>query len=113
MFESTAVWFEGRVYSDVNDYLQYLTSWAQMTFVPLTYFSSDGNDPLNVKVYGDVVWNRWLTNHLGDDILRKAWAHSRKSKPKSFAPGAYNLALMAKGSTFATAFASFAADTAE
>jgi hypothetical protein len=113
MFESTAVWFEDRVYSDVNDYLQYLTPWSQMTFVPLTYFSTDGNDPLNVKVYGDVVWNRWLTKHFGDDILRQAWASSRKTKPKDFAPAAYDTALQAKGSGFASAFASFAADTAE
>src|SRR4051812_3436810 len=113
MFESTAVWFEDRVYSEVNDYLQYLTSWAQMTFVPLTYFSSEGSDPLNVKVYGDVVWNRWLTKHFGDDILRQAWANSRKTKPKSFAPGAYTLALPAKVSSFAGASAAFAADTAE
>ena len=113
MFESTAVWFEDRVYSDVNDYLQYLTPWSQMTFVPLTYFSTDGNDPLNVKVYGDVVWNRWLTKHFGDDILRQAWASSRKTKPKDFAPAAYDTALRAKGSGFAASFASFAADTAE
>jgi hypothetical protein len=113
MFESTAVWFEDRVYSDVNDYLQYLTPWSQMTFIPLTYFSTDGNDPLNVKVYGDMVWNRWLTKHFGEDILRQAWASSRKTKPKDFAPAAYDTALRAKGSSFASAFASFATDTAE
>jgi hypothetical protein len=113
MFESTAVWMEDRVYTDVNDYLQYLTPWAQMTFVPLTYFSSDGNDPLNVKVYGDGVWNRWIQTRFGEDVIRNAWASSRKTSPKSFAPEAYNRALSAKESSFYSAFSSFAADTAE
>jgi hypothetical protein len=113
MFESTAVWMEDRVYTDVNDYLQYLTPWAQMSFVPLTYFSSDGNDPLNVKVYGDSVWNRWIEARYGPETIRDAWASSRKTAPKSFAPAAYDAALEAKGTSFYNAFATFAADTAE
>jgi hypothetical protein len=113
MFESTATWMEDRVFTDVNDYLQYLTSWTQMTFVPLTYFSTDGNDPLNVKVYGDSVWNRWLQTRYGDDTIRDAWASSRKTKPKSFAPAAYNTALNARNASFYDAFATFATDTAE
>jgi hypothetical protein len=113
MFESTATWMEDRVYTDVNDYLQYLTPWSQMTFVPLTYFSGDGNDPLNVKVYGDAVWNRWLQTHFGDDTIRDAWAGSRTTKPTSFAPGAYDKSLRARGSSFYSSFTAFATDTAE
>jgi hypothetical protein len=113
MFESTAVWAEDRVYSDVNDYIQYLTPWSQMTFVPLTYFSADGNDPLNVKVYGDGVWNRWIESHYGDATIRDAWAVSRKTSPKSFAPGAYDASLKTKGTSFFSAFSRFATDTAE
>jgi hypothetical protein len=114
MFESTATWMEDRVYTDVNDYLQYLTPWAQMTFVPLTYFSSDGNDPLNVKVYGDAVWNRWIDSRYGPDTIRGAWAVSRKTTPlKSFAPAAYDASLKTKGTTFYDAFSSFAVGTAE
>jgi hypothetical protein len=113
MFESTAVWMEDRVYTDVNDYLQYLTPWSQMTFVPLTYFSADGNDPLNVKVYGDGVWNRWIETHYGDATIRDAWAASRKTSPKSFAPGAYDASLKTKGTSFFSAFSRFATDTAE
>jgi methionine-rich copper-binding protein CopC len=113
MFEATAVWMEDRVYTDVNDYRQYLTPWAQMTTVPLTYFSFDGNDPLNVKVYGDGVWNRWIESHYGADTIRDAWGLSRSTTPKSFAPAAYNASLRAKGTNFYDAFARFATDTAE
>jgi hypothetical protein len=114
MFESTATWMEDRVYTEVNDYLQYLTPWTQMTFVPLTYFSYDGNDPLNVKVYGDAVWNRWIDARYGPDTIRAAWAASRTTKPlKSFAPAAYDASLKTKGTTFYDAFSSFAVGTAE
>jgi hypothetical protein len=112
MFESTATWMEDRVYTDVNDYVQYLTPWAQMSFVPLTYFTY-GDDPLNVKAYGDAVWNRWLETHFGDDSIRDAWDSSLTNTPQSFAPGAYDTSLKARGSTFYSAFSTFAADTAE
>jgi hypothetical protein len=103
---------EDRVYTDVNDYLQYLTPWVGMTSIPLTYFAS-GDDPLNVKVYGDAVWPRWVQTHFGDDAIRNAWGASRSTTPKSFGPAAYNASLNAKGSTFYHAFSAFAADTAE
>jgi hypothetical protein len=113
MFESTATWMEDRVYTDVNDYRQYVIPWAQMTTVPLTYFSFDGNDPLNVKVYGDAVWNRWLESHYGADVVRDAWGASLGVTPKSFAPAAYNASLEKKGASFFNSFAQFATDSAE
>src|SRR3954469_16817774 len=112
MFESTATWMEDRVYTDVNDYVQYLTPWKTMSSVPLTYFAP-GDDPLNVKVYGDVVWNRWIQTHYGDNAIRDAWAASRSTTPKDFAPGAYTAALQKRGSSFYSSFSTFAADTAE
>jgi hypothetical protein len=112
MFEATATWMEDRVYTDVNDYIQYLTPWATMSHIPLTHFGS-GDDPLNVKVYGDVVWNRWLQTHFGDNSIRDAWAASRSTSPKDFAPAAYNTSLRARGSSFYSSFSTFAADTAE
>jgi hypothetical protein len=114
MFESTATWMEDRVYTDVNDYLQYLKPWSQITFVPLTQFNlSNGDDPLNVKVYGDTVWNRWIDQRYGPDTIRNAWAASRKTSPRDFAPDAYDAALKAKGTSFFGAFALFASETAE
>ena len=114
MLESTAVWMEDKVYTQVNDYLQYLGPWAQLSLsVPLTEFNSQEDDPLNVKVYGDMVWNRWLDTRFGEDSVRNAWEHSLTTTPTSFAPGAYDQALKARGSTFFDSFTRFAADTAE
>jgi hypothetical protein len=112
MLEATATWMEDKVYTDVNDYVQYLGPWAQLSFVPLTQFSPQ-DDPTNVKVYGDAVWNRWVDTTFGEDIPRIAWENSQRSTPSSFAPGAYDLALRQRGSTFFNAFTRFAADTAE
>src|SRR3954452_15468899 len=114
MFEATAVWMEDKVYTDVNDYLQYIAPWAQMAAVPLTTFNSNrSDDPANVKVYGDTVWNRWLDTKFGQDAPRVAWEHSLTSKPKSFAPGAYDQMLRQRGSSFYSAFTQFVSDTAE
>jgi hypothetical protein len=112
--ESTAVWMEDTVYGDVNDYLSYVRPWTRMTQVPMTDFNElDESDPLNVKAYGDAVWNRWLDAHYGQALIRNAWERSTATIPASFAPGAYDAALRARGSSFFAAFTRFAADTAE
>ena len=114
MFESTAVWMEDKVYTDINDYLQYMTPWAQLSFLPMTQFNSlDQSDPYNIKVYGDTVWNRWIDAHYGADAVRNAWERSLLTQPRSFAPAAYDSALRARGTTFYNVFARLATDTAE
>jgi Big-like domain-containing protein len=114
MFEATAVWMEDKVYDDVNDYVSYLSAWSKLTGLPLTRFnSSDLTDKYNVKVYGDAVWNRWLEERYGQEVIRTAWEKSLQTTPPSFAPDAYDAALLAKGTTFFDAFTRFAADTAE
>ena len=114
MLESTAVWMEDKVYPQVDDYLQYVGAWTQMSSVPLTYFNGlDSTDPANLKAYGDVVWNQWLERRYGDRIVRRAWEHSLLSEPESFAPGAYDGALREHRSNFFEAFTRFAVDTAE
>jgi hypothetical protein len=114
MFEATAVWMEDKVYDDVNDYVSYLGAWSKLTGLPLTRFNSyDLTDKYNVKVYGDAVWNRWLEERYGQEVIRTAWEKSLQTTPPSFAPDAYDAALLTKGTTFFDAFTRFAADTAE
>lgn len=114
MFESTAVWMEDKVYDDINDYVSYLGPWVALTQIPLTAFNaSDMTDALNVKVYGDAVWNRWIDERYGQDTIRAAWERSLDTTPPSFAPEAYQLALRSRGTSFFEAFTRFATDTAE
>jgi hypothetical protein len=113
MFESTAVWMEDQVFTDINDYLQYLPGWAQLTPVPITQFNgTDPNDRRNVKVYGSAVWNHWLKSRFGPDVVRTAWEGSVRAK--SFAPAAFGTAIeRAGGRGFSDEFGRFAAATAE
>ncbi|MDQ3935202.1 MAG: Ig-like domain-containing protein [Actinomycetota bacterium] len=114
MFESTAVWMEDKVYDDINDYVAYLTPWSKLTQVPLTQFNpADLTDAQNVKVYGNAVWNRWIDERYGQDVIRTAWEKSLQTRPVSFAPDAYDAALLTQGTTFFDAFTRFVADTAE
>jgi hypothetical protein len=114
MLESTAVWMEGMVYPAALDYLQYLPGWVQYTQFPLTTFSSDPNDRHNVKVYGSAVWEKFLAERYGNDVVRRAWEDSLDTDPASFAVAAFNQAIRQQGgSDFPSAFTAFAAASAE
>jgi hypothetical protein len=115
MFESTAVWMEGRVFPAALDYLQYLRGWVQLTARPLTSFNgTDPNDRSNVKVYGTSVWNKWLDARYGPDVIRRAWEGSLQTEPKSFAVRAYDQAIRGgDGRGFGPEFDRFAAASAE
>jgi hypothetical protein len=115
MFESTAVWMEGKVYAELHDYFQYLPGWVSLTSVPLTAFDGvNPNDRSNVKVYGSSVWNKWLDSQYGQDVVRDAWADSLSTRPASFAPAAYNASIRAHGGRgFFDAFSRFSVATAE
>jgi hypothetical protein len=115
MFESTAVWAEGKVYEPAHDYLQYLPGWAQLTEQPLTAFNGQNpSDRTNVKVYGSAVWNKFLDARFGPDVVRDAWADSVNAHPQSFAPAAYNAAIHQHGGGgFSDEFDRFAAAVAE
>jgi hypothetical protein len=115
MFESTAVWAEGKVFPAAFDYLQYLPGWVELTKQPLTTFNgTDPNDRNNVKVYGTTVWNKWLDGRFGPNVIRNAWNVSLQTKPPSFAVGAYDRSIRdSGGGGFADEFDRFAAATAE
>ncbi|GAC1318208.1 MAG: hypothetical protein NVSMB25_07330 [Thermoleophilaceae bacterium] len=115
MFESTAVWMEGKVYPEAHDYFQYLPGWVSLTPVPLTTFNgTNPNDRSNVKVYGSSVWNKWIDARYGQEAVRGAWEASTTATPASFAPAAYDISLRRHGgSGFFDAFSRFAVATAE
>ncbi len=105
---------EDRVYTDVNDYLQYLTPWSQMTFVPLTYFSVGRQRPAQHQGV-----RRCRLEPLDRLPLRRRTrfatpgpARSRRSRSRSRRPPTTR-SLKAKGTNFFSTFASFTADTAE
>jgi hypothetical protein len=105
--ESSAVWMEDQVYNGVNDYLRYVRHWVHLYDTPLTTASS-------IKVYGSVVWNKWLAHRYGRAIIRSVWARAVHTRPGGFSVAAYNSAIEAAGgSNFSRDFARFAADLPE
>jgi hypothetical protein len=108
--ESTATWIEEQVYPAVNDYLQYIGSFARQVAVPIT--KANGG----LKIYGSAVWNHWLSGRYGTSIIERAWRSSHKTRPVDLATKAYERAIsQASGgrSNFLAEFVGFAAATAE
>jgi hypothetical protein len=66
--ESSAVYMEEVVASEVNDYLNYLPAYFNRTSFPLDESSGDLSD------YGKVVFEIVLGKFYGHDITRKVWA---------------------------------------
>ena len=109
MFESTATYMEEQVFPDIDDYLNFLPSFASGSLRPMATESRRDS-----KVYGSAVWNHWLSGRYGDGVIREAWEVSPHVKPKDFAVAAYESAIAtASGPSFSQEFASFAAATAE
>ena len=110
MFESTAVWAEEQVYPEINDYLNYLPSFAGAPKRPIT----DRRAAKGLKIYGSAVWNHWLANRYGLGVIRRAWKASDATKPPDFSIAAYDRAVRAAGGKgFEREFVRFAAATAE
>lgn len=105
MFEATATWAEQQVYPNINDYLNYLPTFARYTQTPLTS---------RVKIYAEAVWNHWLSARYGFDVVRDAWASSLGAKPPHFAVAAYEKSIEKHGGrSFSREFTAFAEATAE
>jgi hypothetical protein len=106
MAESTAVWMEDQVYDGINDYLQYVRRWVRLYRTPLTANS--------IREYGSAVWNEWLAQRYGREILRNAWGRALYTKPGGFSVSSYDSAIRAAGgSNLSRDFARFARDVAE
>ena len=107
LFESTATWAEEEVYPAVNDYINYVPSFAAHPEVPLT-------NPGGLKIYGSAVWAHWLTSQINAAVVRKAWETSTATNPPDFAYASYDAAIKASSaSDLPQQFVNFAAETAE
>ncbi len=104
--ESSAVWMEDEVYGEIDDYLRYVRRWVKRHDTPLTANS--------IKEYGSAVWNKWLAQHYGRSIVRRAWARAVHTRPGGFSVAVYDAAIRAAGGPgFSRDFAGFATDLPE
>lgn len=125
-FESSAVWMEHQVFPAIEDWLRFMGNnsngggWASLTDLPLTYFepnpdSGGALDPRQAKVYGDVVWNDFLSakyGQSGNALQRASWERSDGASYAS--TDAYDAAIRTVGGRgLAQDFAEFSAAVAE
>jgi hypothetical protein len=100
-YEITSTWLEDELYTDVNDYYNYL-SW---------YFDStpgfwQGLPFYDVNHYGGYercIWNHYLAKRFSPTIIREIWEEMRT---QSFLPSA-EIVLSNWGSSLSSAFAEF------
>jgi hypothetical protein len=125
-YESSAVWMEQRMYPVIKDWLRFMNDgsrgggWRSLTELPLTYFEpnpdSPGSlDPRTAKVYGDAVWNQFLSakyGAAGDALQRGTWEESSGIERPSTA--AFDTAIRnAGGPGISSDFGEFSAAVAE
>ena len=70
-FESTSTWMEDVVFDLVNDNYWYLPAFFSQPALPLTYNS--------IHMYGCFIWNQYLAQNFGADIIRQVWEENALS----------------------------------
>lgn len=107
-YEATAVWLERVVYPDVDARTQYLTDFAAAPELALSDFGTDtgGFD----RAYGAYVWNVWLADRYGPELVRDAW--SAAAAADDHVLGGYATALAQRGALLEQELVAFTAATA-
>lgn len=106
--EATAVWLERDTFPEADARTAYLEDFAGRPDLSLTDFAvaSGGFD----RSYGAYVWNAWLAERHGPDVVRDAWEQA--GALGDHVTAGYDAALRARGTSFAGEFVAFATATA-
>lgn len=67
-YEITSTWIEDVVYTNVNDYLQYLPAHFNRPAEPFTKFDIAGSIQ-----YARCLWGHYVAKRFGRDVMRHAW----------------------------------------
>jgi len=95
--ECSAVWTEDQVYDALNDYYQFLPYYLGHPYRSLEYRGT--------AMYGAAVWNFFLAERLGRDIVSSVWSEMEEG---GGAVAALQTELDALGTSLADEFAEFA-----
>ena len=97
--EATSTWVEDVVYDDINDYRNYLSSFLNSLYRSISYH--DGG----IRWYGSCVWNFYLYENYGYEIIVDNWYQMEGS---SATLGMMNIVLGTYGSSMEEAYGDFA-----
>jgi hypothetical protein len=94
-YEITSTWMEDVVYTDVNDYLNYLRAqWSHFRNPDQAF---DANE---IIMYSRGIWGQFVEKRYGRDAMKRCWEEIRSAHPLA----AIDRALQRSGSSFATAY---------
>lgn len=95
-YEMSSVWMEDEIFTEVNDYYQYLRSSLGHFRRPDLPFTSN-----DFVMYSRGIWGIFVGKRFGPAVMRAAWEGIRLQRPLS----AMDDALQGAGSSFRLAFA--------
>jgi hypothetical protein len=75
-YEMTSVWMEDVVYTNVNDYHQYLRFSDSQFRRPDIPFTSNG-----FIMYSRAIWSHFIAKRYGRDAMRHSWEEVRNARP--------------------------------
>ena len=96
--EVTSTWMEDVVYTNVNDYYNYLYASFSQFHHPQTQLNSFPNDYVE---YSRGIWGQFITKRYGPDAMKKTWEAIRSLRPLD----AIDATLKGFGSRLGLAFA--------
>ncbi len=100
--ELTSVWMEDVVFTDVNDYYQYVTSNGGHFNAPDVPFNNS-----SFIMYSRCIWAHYVAKRFGRDAMRKSWEEARSAPPLQAIDQA--LSKPPYNSSFRSAFAEWSA----
>ncbi len=95
-YEITSTWMEDVVYTEVNDYYNYLSAvWSHFRSPETPFTSGD------MIMYSRAIWGHYVSARFGIDVMREIWEKTRLLRPQL----AIDQALREHGMDFAGAYA--------
>ena len=101
-YEMSSTWMEEMVYSEINDYYQYLPSFFSNTRYPLSYWNNNFE-------YGSSIFLIFVQQNYGPEIIKRSWELLKNSYDNSNYNSikALKAAFEEEGFTFEDAFSNF------
>ncbi|HEV2814744.1 MAG TPA: hypothetical protein VGW10_15925, partial [Solirubrobacteraceae bacterium] len=110
--EATAEWAAAQSDGSYALLGGYPEAWARTTEYPLLGVRDPETGAPPGKGYAAVIWQRWLTDRYGPELIRALWEHADTVNPHSFVPSSVETALEGR-SGFIEEFVTFAVRHAE
>ncbi len=77
-YEITSVWMEDVVFTEVNDYFQYLAPSFSQFRRPWISFANENTDLI---MYSRGIWGLFVAKKYGANAMRKCWEEIRNARP--------------------------------